>query len=176
MQRITVIGTSGSGKTTVARRLAGLLGIPHIELDALHWEAGWQAAPADVLRARVAAAVAGEAWVTDGNYAIVRDLVWARADTLVWLDYRLPRVMWQVAARTVRRIATGEPLWSGNRERLRMALSRDSILLWALRTHRLRRRDFPVLLGAPEAAHLSCFRFGNPRLTRAWLAKVQGGS
>lgn len=173
MRRITVIGTTGSGKTTVARRLAELLGISHIELDALHWEPEWQAAPADVLRARVTAAVAGEAWVTDGNYALVRDLVWSRADTLVWLDYRLPRVLWQVTARTARRIVTGEPLWSGNRERLRMALSRDSILLWALRTYRLRRRDFPVLLRAPGAAHLRCFRFRTPRRTRAWLAEVE---
>ncbi len=99
--------------------------------------------------------------------------MWTRADTVVWLDYRLPRVMWQVTARTVRRIASGEPLWSGNRERLRMALSRDSILLWALRTYRLRRRDFPVLLDAPEAAHLHCFRFRTPRCTRAWLAEVE---
>jgi len=45
MQRINVVGTSGSGKTTVARRAAEALGVPFVELDALHWEPGWQEAP-----------------------------------------------------------------------------------------------------------------------------------
>jgi adenylate kinase family enzyme len=87
MQRISVIGATGSGKTTVARRTAEALGVPHIELDALHWEPDWEEAPLEVFRERVSDAIQGERWVVDGNYSKVRDMVWGRADTVLWLDY-----------------------------------------------------------------------------------------
>src|SRR5437016_1896693 len=80
--RIVVIGTSGSGKTTQARHLSERLGIPHVELDALHWVPGWTEAPTDALRERVTEALAGDAWLVDGNYSVVRDIVWPRADTV----------------------------------------------------------------------------------------------
>ena len=116
MQRLVVVGTSGSGKTTLARRLAAALAVPHIELDALHWEANWQEAPVEVFRERTRAAVAAAAWAADGNYSVVRDIVWSRADTLVWLDYALPVILWRLLIRTARRVAWREELWNGNRE------------------------------------------------------------
>jgi len=85
-QRVAVIGTTGSGKTTLARHIAKRRGIPHIELDALHWEANWTETPLTVFRARVSEAVAPPAWITDGNYSKVRDIVWGRADTIIWLS------------------------------------------------------------------------------------------
>jgi adenylate kinase family enzyme len=145
MRRVNVVGTSGSGKTTFGAELARRLGVPHIELDALSWEANWVSAPPDVLRERVASAVAADTWVVDGNYSATRDLVWAAADTVVWLDFSFALVMWRVIVRTLRRGVRGEVLWSGNRENLRMALSRDSIILWALTTYWRRRRDYPRL-------------------------------
>lgn len=129
-QRIVVVGTSGSGKTTTASRIAQRLGIHHVELDALHWEPDWTPAPLDVFRERVARALNGDAWAVDGNYSKVRDIVWSRTDTVVWLDYTLPVIMGQLVWRTLRRVFTREELWSGNRESLRTTLlSRDSILL-----------------------------------------------
>ena len=61
--------------------------MPHVELDALYFGPDLSQAPLDVLRERTSAAIAGERWVTDGNKRAVRDLVWPRADTVVWLDY-----------------------------------------------------------------------------------------
>ena len=54
--------------------------------------------------------------------------------------------MWRLLRRTIRRIATQEELWdTGNRESLRGAFfSRDSILLWALKTHRRNRQRFAL--------------------------------
>ncbi|MBN1963509.1 MAG: AAA family ATPase, partial [Anaerolineae bacterium] len=94
-----MVGTTGSGKTTLARQLADHLGCPHVEMDALHWTPDWT--PSAVFQAEVAAALSGACWVTDGNYGAVRDLIWQQADTLVWLDYPLPVVMWRLWQRSV---------------------------------------------------------------------------
>ena len=85
MTRVVIVGSTGSGKTTLARQLSRLLDVPHTELDALNWEANWVMAPTDVFRQRTQDALKGDAWVVDGNYSAVRDLVWPRATVLVWL-------------------------------------------------------------------------------------------
>ena len=80
--------------------------------------------PREEFRTRVAEALSGDSWVIDGNYSKVRDIVRTRADTLIWLDYALPLILRQLLARTARRAITGEPLWSGNRERFAAIFSR----------------------------------------------------
>jgi adenylate kinase family enzyme len=172
-QRISVVGTCGSGKTTTASQIAQRLGIDHVELDALHWEPNWTEAPLEVFRERVTRALRGETWVVDGNYGKVRDIVWGRADTVVWLDHALAVILWQLVRRTIRRSLTQEELWSGNRETLRKALfSRESILLFALKTYRLRKRQYPALLSRPEHAHLKLVHLRSPRETREWLSAL----
>ena len=169
-RRTAVVGTSGSGKTTLARRLAQRLGLAHIELDSLHWGPDWTPAPREAFRERVAQALSGEAWTTDGNYSAVRDIVWGRADTVVWLDYSLSVVMGRVTWRTVRRCASREELWNGNRERFREAFfDRESIIWWALTSYRRRKRQYPALFRQPEYAHLCVVRLSSPRATREWL-------
>ena len=172
MNRIAVVGTTGSGKTTLARRIAAVLRAKHVELDALQWGPGWTPAETDAFRADVAAALAGDMWVVDGNYSAVRDIVWSRADTLVWLDYSAGTVLWRLLARTFRRGLRREELWNGNRERLwTQFTSRDSILLWMLKTHWRRRREYAELLRRPEHAHLEAHRLSSPREADAWLAR-----
>src|SRR6186997_1715444 len=70
VRRVSVAGISGSGKTTLAAALAARLGVPHVELDALHHGPNWTEATPEELRARVEAALAAapEGWVADGNY------------------------------------------------------------------------------------------------------------
>ena len=119
MNRISVIGTSGSGKTTFANKLAEILRIPHVELDALHWEADWRPAPRDVFRSRARDAVGAERWVVDGNYSTsARDLVWERADTIVWLDFSFTVTLGRALRRTIYRLAPGEECCNGNREKM----------------------------------------------------------
>lgn len=135
MNRIAVFGHSGSGKTTVARRIGATLGLPHIELDALFHRPNWQPTPDDEFRAIVSARLAESdvGWVVDGNYRRVRDLVLAQADTAVWL--RLPfRVVYpRLLRRTLTRAWRREELWNTNRESFRLTfLSKDSILLWGI--------------------------------------------
>src|ERR671930_656406 len=95
-ERIVILGRTGSGKTTLARELAAALGVPHVELDSLYFGPDFSTAPLPVLRERTTAAIAGERWVTDGNKRAVRDLVWPRADTIVWLDYHFYVRLWRL--------------------------------------------------------------------------------
>lgn len=173
-QRIVVVGVTGSGKTTVAQRLSQLLHVPHIELDALHWQPDWVQAELDMFRRLVDQTLSGPAWVVDGNYSKVRDLIWPRAATLVWLDYPLAVVVGQLTRRTIRRIITREVLWNSNRETIRGTFfSRDSLFLWVLKSYKRHRAEYPRLLSQPEHTHLQVVRLRSRRETTAWLKMVQ---
>src|SRR5687768_11356647 len=103
-QRVVVVGVTGSGKSTLAEKLAARCGLHYIELDALHWEPNWQEAPLEVFRPRVEQALQGsDRWIVAGNYHIVRDLVWPRAEAVIWLDYSIWRVLWQLTRRSLKR-------------------------------------------------------------------------
>lgn len=171
-----VIGSGGSGKTTLAGTLARRLGVRHVELDGLYWGPGWKGAgdsPEGLarFRHRVEEATAGDGWVADGNYGSVRDMLWPRADTIVWLDYSLGLVLWRLLRRTVRRALTREELWGTNRESFRLSfLSGDSILLYTLKTHGTRRRRFAEILARDEMAHATVVRLRSPAEAEEWLA------
>lgn len=170
-RRVAVIGTTGSGKTTIALRVAAIVGAPHIELDALFHEPGWVPAEREVFRARVSEAVAASAWITDGNYGShLRDIVWPAADTLVWLDYPFRVVIWRLFRRTMRRSIRREVLWNGNRESLRTHfLTHDSLFLWAKNTHWKHRREYPRAFAEPEMVRVRIVRLRSPREAEAWL-------
>jgi adenylate kinase family enzyme len=144
-----VASASGCGKTTVGRAIAGRLGLPFVELDALHHGPGWSEASANELQAKVKPIVESDAWVVDGNYrGKLGDLVLARAELVVWLD--LPVRVWlpRLLRRTFGRILHEEELWGGNRESLRGAfVGRDALIPWSLRHYRRRRLVYPGTLG-----------------------------
>ena len=173
MHRVNVVGTSCSGKTTLARALARQVGGPHVEFDALFWGRAWTPVPAEEFRTRVKAALSGDRWVADGGYASVRDLTWSRADTVVWLDYPLSLVLARWARRTVRRIRSRQEFWAGtgNRESVRNALRRDGLLWWILGTHRRRKRDLTRAM--VERPDLAWVRLRSPGEADRWLASVQ---
>lgn len=165
--RLVVVGTSGSGKTTLAHGISERLRIPRVELDALNWEPDWIQAPVDVFRARVEEATRGNTWVVDGNYGKARDIIWGRAELVVWLDYPLWVVLWQLFKRSARRLFTREELWSGNRERWQDHLGRDSLFLWAITSH-AGHRQYPEIVRT-QYPHLQLVRLRSPREARQWL-------
>jgi len=172
-QRIAVVGTTGSGKTTLGETLARRLAVPHIELDSLYWEAGWQPAPLDVFRARVEPSTAAAAWVADGNYRSVRDLVWTRATAVVWLDYPLRLILWRLTIRTVSDVRTRKLLWNKNRQSFtNLFLGRDSLFYWAITSRPRHRREYPKLLATPAYGHLHVVRLRGPRETQTWLESL----
>ncbi len=174
-KRIVIIGTTSSGKSTLAERLAKQFDFRCIDLDALHWEPNWTEAPLEVFRQRVSSAIQAPGWVVAGNYHIVRDLVWSQAEAVIWLDYSFLRVFWQLTRRTFKRWWTQELLWGTNRENLWMHFklwSDESLYKWLFKTYWRRRREFPVLLAQPEHQHLKLIRFKYPHETDAWLRQL----
>ncbi|MFE2753742.1 hypothetical protein ACFXGA_17280 [Actinosynnema sp. NPDC059335] len=144
VRRIVVPGTSGAGKSTLSRAVARVVGGPHVELDAFQHGPGWTTPPAEEIRARVAAATEGPAWVVDGNLAAVTaDVLWHRADLIVWLDPPLWVVVPRLLRRSAVRIARRTPLWNGNRERLDFLVGRDSVAAWAVRARRRHHAEYP---------------------------------
>ena len=172
MRRVNVIGTSCAGKSTLAAQVGAALDLRHIELDALHWEPGWVEVDDAVFRRRVAAAIEADGWVVDGNYAMARDILWSRIDTIVWLDYDLPLVLWRAIVRTVRRSIRGETCCNGNRESILRACSKDSIIWWIISTHQQRRREFQKVLPAMEERGCQVVILRSPGEARVWLASV----
>ena len=176
-ERILILGRTGSGKTTLARQLAAALHVPHIELDSLYFGSDFSTAPLPVLRERTRAAVAGERWVTDGNKRAVRDLVWPRADTIVWLDYPFSVSVWRLAKRARRRTSTlkAEAGEAGSRTRLPVQLlAAAKGVLRALRSHAGQRREYPRMFADPANRHLAVVRLRSPRATREWLTRTTG--
>jgi adenylate kinase family enzyme len=174
MDRVVVIGTSCSGKTTLARSFAMVLGYPHIELDQLHWMPNWQARSILEFREEVSGAISQPFWVLDGNYSKVRDLVWTRATHLVWLNYSFPVIFGRALRRTYRRVVYQEELFGGNRETLVQVLfDRESILWWVIRTYRRRRKEYPQLFTRDEHAHLQVIELSTPVEADLFLAKLQ---
>jgi adenylate kinase family enzyme len=133
-----VVGNSGSGKSTLARQLAQALQVPYLELDSVFHQPGWEPLPTPAFQDIVRRRAGEDGWVIDGNYSAVRDIVWARADTVVWLDLPRAVVMRQIIWRTIRRAAVRQELWNGNREPWQNFLSwdpKESVISWAWHKH-----------------------------------------
>jgi adenylate kinase family enzyme len=171
-KRVVVVGVTSSGKSTLAEKLAKHLDLKYIELDALYWEPNWQPAPLEVFRARVEKATQTEKWIVAGNYHVARDLIWPKADVVIWLDYSLWRVLWQLTRRSFARWWTRELLWDTNREPLWVHFklwSTDSLYHWLFKTYWRRKREYPMLLSQPEHQHLKLIRFRYPNEAEEWL-------
>jgi energy-coupling factor transporter ATP-binding protein EcfA2 len=178
-ERILILGRTGSGKTTLARELAAALGVPHVELDSLYFGPAFSTAPLPLLRERTRVAIAADRWVTDGKKRAVRDLVWPRADTVVWLDYPLAVSLWRLARRARRRTSAlrDEAAGTGGRAALpTQLLAAARGVVTALRSHAGQRREYPRMFAEPANQHLAVVRLRSPRAARRWLACATAGT
>jgi len=159
--RIIVTGSSNSGKSTLGAALAELRSVPFIELDGLHWEPGWREADVDVFQSRIQSAIEPDTWVMAGNYLAKQQHVsWPRADTVIFLDLPMPKVLRRCFSRTWRRWRTRETLYGGeNRENLWEHLmlwdANHSLFTHIVMTHRRRRRDFEKFQCDPRWGHIT---------------------
>lgn len=164
-RRILVLGSSGSGKSTLAKALAERLGLPYAPTDHAFWTPDWRPTPPDELRAWIDGQTARDAWVLDGNFDFLRELVWARAELAVWLDFPV----WVSAGRATRRnlgwVLSGQKVWNGQRMTLGKAWSG---IRHAATSNGLKRRTYPAMLA--EFPGLKVVRLRSPAAVAAWLA------
>jgi adenylate kinase family enzyme len=181
VRRVSVVGSTGAGKSTLARALAKRLGVPYVELDAFMHQPGWQPRPDAEFMYEVDKATSGPGWVVDGNYGrfVIEGPVWQRADTVVWLDLPKRTVMRQLIARTVRRAVTREVLWNGNREPLSNFLSRDpddSIILWTWVKYDEFVQRYVDAMADPRWRDMTFVRLRSHAEARRWLESIDPGT
>ncbi|MDX1469010.1 MAG: AAA family ATPase [Acidimicrobiia bacterium] len=163
MDRVVVVGNSGSGKTTMSRKIADSLGVPVLELDAVHHLEGWKHPSDEDFRKEISRFTNQDRWVVDGNYTShgASELIWPLADTVVWLDPPRRVVMGRVIGRTLRRVLTREVLWNGNREPWTNLYSRDpykNIIVWAWTRFDHVRAKYEECLADGTWAHADVYR------------------
>ncbi|HSV02663.1 MAG TPA: AAA family ATPase, partial [Phenylobacterium sp.] len=179
--RIVVVGSSGSGKSTFARRLAAACDLKRIELDALNWGPNWLNRAADEpeeFQRRVDEATAGERWVTDGNYRLAIQRTLPKATHLVWLDYSRWVIMPRVIRRSFLRAVDRRELWpgTGNTEQFRRWLDKDHPIRWAWDTYERRRRQYELMFADPGLDRLEKHRLGRPREAGQLISRLAAES
>ncbi|MER0448212.1 adenylate kinase [Streptomyces sp. Edi4] len=172
MHRILVTGSTGAGKSTLARALGERIGVPYYEMDALFYAGpGWAEDPR--FGTRVAEIASTGAWVFDSyGPTEVRDLLWERADTVVWLDYPRRVVMPRVLRRSARRTLTRERVFNGNRETLTGWFRPEHPARWSWAQHTSRAADIAARARNPDYEPLRTVRLTTPRQTKTWLARL----
>lgn len=177
-RRVLIAGVTGSGKTTLARRLAAMWGLRHVEIDALFHGPGWTPRPEFLDDVRAFAAE--ERWVTEWQYTSkgTDEIMTPRADVAIWLDYPYPLVRRRLVRRTLRRRILRTTLWNGNVEPAlwtRAAWTGENdILRWQRDTRRKWEERMPRI--EADHPHLTIVRLRHPRETERWLRAQAGAS
>ena len=171
MRRINVIGTSGSGKSTFARTLANKLNYPHIEMDAIFWQKNWRQLDDKEFFQKLENTLNKEVWVLDGNYTRTLSIKWRQIDTIIWIDFSFTRTLYQAISRAISRIIDKKELWpnTSNRESLNMLFSKNSIVLWTLKTYLKNKRKNASFITDPNWSHLKFIRLTSPKHCEQFL-------
>jgi adenylate kinase family enzyme len=165
VKKILVIGCSGVGKSTFAVQIAEKTDLPFTLTDPFYWKPNWQLASIETVIELVDAATQQETWVLDGNFDDWRGIVWQRADMVIWLDYPLWRILFQVCTRNFGLWATQKPTWSDNRMTWNGAWTG---VRHAWRSHKLKLAKYPGYLA--EFPGVQQLRFKHPREASKWLS------
>ncbi|NAW88537.1 shikimate kinase [Photobacterium halotolerans] len=172
MKRINIVGTSGSGKTTVGRMLAAKLGFPYLEMDAMFWKPNWQQSTDEEFFLKLEHALSQETWVLDGNYNRTAPIKWASVDTVIWVDYSFARTLYQAVKRAFIRSVSKQELWNkaGNVETFSKSFfSKDSVILWTLKTYKSNRVRYTEMFNDPKYSHIKLVRVTSPKMAKLYV-------
>ncbi|MCP4912789.1 MAG: AAA family ATPase [Oligoflexia bacterium] len=157
MNRIIVIGTTGSGKSTLCKGLSKKLGIKYIELDKLFWKANWGWSKDDEFFSKIEKEIESDRWVLDGNYTRSQHLTWPKADTIIWIDLPFWLNFYQCFMRCIKRAYRKQELWpdTGNVESFGRMFSKDSILWWLIKTYSKNRKKYLAQMNDLSLSHIN---------------------
>lgn len=170
-RRIVVHGVTGSGKSSLAVRLAAVGAMPYVPVDDLMWRPGWVQLAADEQAEAIRSFAERPAWVMDSLWRATREVVLPRVDLLVALDYPRRVSLGRLLTRTARRLVDREEICGGNTESWRQTLSRDSIVAWHFRSFQRKHREIEAWAADPDGPPV--LRFTDPRRTDAWLRSLE---
>lgn len=165
--RILVYGVTGSGKTTLAKRLSEATGIPWHSVDDLAWMPNWQGVPDEEQIARVTEICKGEEWILDTAYAKWIDIPLARVQMIAALDYSRLFTLRRLVGRTLARVIDKRPVCNGNFESWRGVFSRDSIIAWHFKSFSRKRRRMRQWLSQLDGVEVVLLR--RHRDAERWL-------
>lgn len=173
--KINVVGTSSSGKSTVSRKLSEILSIPYVEMDALFWGPNWEPTTFRELCEKLRLALNVDSWILDGNYTRTTPIKWENATTVIWLDFSFIRSLLQSLKRAIKRIIDREELWpgTGNIETLGGLFSKDSIVLYTIKTHRRVRKKYETYIESNYYPNIQFIRLRSPKQVKSFLARVK---
>lgn len=174
--RINVVGTSGSGKTTFARKLASALPAEYVEMDRIFWLPNWTEPTDQVFFQKLEAALETDRWALDGNYTRTIPLKWKNVETVIWMDLSFSRTVYQAFRRAMNRAWTGEEMWpgTGNRETFRKSLfSKSSIIWWTLTSYDKVRARYESLICEPNYSHIRFVRIQNHKQAEKFLKDAE---
>jgi adenylate kinase family enzyme len=174
MNKIIVIGTTGSGKSTIAKKLSDKLNVPHIQLDLLFWRPNWRQSTDEEFFLKIENAIAQPQWILDGNYGKANHLTWKEADTVIWIDFPFWLTFYQNLKRSLARAIIRKELWegTGNRESFSRMFSKDSILIWLFKTYSSNISRYQARMLAPEYKHINFYRLRSRKEVSDFLNKT----
>ena len=175
MNRIIVVGSSGAGKTTLAKGLSLKLGLPHYELDSFFHQKGWQPLDNDEFKARVNEVTGQPGWIVCGNYftKLGGKEYWSKADTVIWCDYSFPLVFSRLLRRTLKRTVTKQELWNENKEGfITNFFTRESVLLWMMRVWNEQKRRYETIFKQNKLNDTQLIRLKSPKETARFLEHI----
>ena len=179
-QRISVVGSTGSGKTYLARDLSELLNLPLYELDLIHQKFVLRSPDRVGFSGAVAELVANEQWIIDGHYRDVRYLIWERSDLVVYLDYSPTLIATRLLGRFIRkrrdkrRTSKSAALAQTARDSAPSAASAT----WARRIWRLvktirERQEYTRILAGDDFRDIKVIKLESPLATQKWLKRLE---
>ena len=173
-RRILIYGVTGSGKTTLAKRLAEATGIEWHSVDDLTWEPGWVEVPGDEQRRRIRQICEQPDWILDAAYGKWLDVPLEHAQLIVALDYSRWFSLQRLLRRTITRLFDRREICNGNRESLRGFFSRDAIIVWHFKSFKRKRRR--IRRWRDDLAAPPIIRLTSSRQAEKWLNGLREGA
>lgn len=172
VDRINVIGVSGSGKSTVSKMIAEKLSLSYIEMDRIFWGPDWYWPSDEEFFQKLSEELSVDRWVLDGNYSRTVPIKWDRVQLVVWVDMSFWTTMMQAVCRATKRSWTKEEIWpgTGNRETFRKSfLSKDSMILWTFKTYKRVRGHYLECIADERYSHIKFIRLSSRKEIRQFV-------